>query len=218
MAFLILLVMLFPNPGCCQPFILLLWGSIASSCTTAPVFSAELFSVQLPSSFYWCMGLFLPRYRTLHFPVWNFCSISIFAEGELGPVVQVINEEVKECWSSLYPWAAALMPGFQLGNALPIPAPGTFPFIQACSLPPRPAWPLLHPPVCVWGCCRTWCCFSYQVIFSKKAVRSVRHYFPFINPCWLIQITFLVPIMFGNGSYENLLPDLSGVVMTLVSL
>lgn len=148
-AFLILLVMLFPNPGCCQPFILLLWGSIASSCTTAPVFSAELFSVQLPSSFYWCMSLFLPRYRTLHFPVWNFCSISIFAEGELGPVVQVINEEVKECWSSLYPWAAALMPGFQLGNALPIPAPGTLPFIQACSLPPRPAWPLLHPPVCV---------------------------------------------------------------------
>lgn len=85
-------------------------------------------------------GFITPQYRTLHFLLWNFCSISIFAEGELGPVVQVTNGEVKQCWSSLYPWAAALLLGFQLGSALLIQAPGTFPF-----LPPSPAWPLLHP-------------------------------------------------------------------------
>lgn len=42
-----LLEMLFPNPGCWRRFyLLLLRGAIASLCTTAPVPSAELFSVQ----------------------------------------------------------------------------------------------------------------------------------------------------------------------------
>lgn len=64
--------------------------------------------------------------------------------------VQVINGEVKQHWSSLYPWATAPMPTFWLDSALPIPVPGILPFIQACSLLPSPAWPVLH--TLVWGC------------------------------------------------------------------
>lgn len=47
----------------------------------------KLFSVQQPPSLYRCVRLFFPRCRTLHFPLWNFCLISVFAESELGLIV-----------------------------------------------------------------------------------------------------------------------------------
>lgn len=52
-------------------------GHVAVLCSTwcpwgSPrAFSAKLLSNQLASSTHWCMGLFVSRCRTLHFPLWS---------------------------------------------------------------------------------------------------------------------------------------------------
>ncbi|KAK4826741.1 hypothetical protein QYF61_010994 [Mycteria americana] len=88
------------------------------SIRTPRSFSAKLLCCQSALSMYQCMGLFLPRQRTLHFPLLNFmnwqpispacpgpsgwqhdslfCVISKLAEGTLCSIIQITNEDVKQ--------------------------------------------------------------------------------------------------------------------------
>lgn len=182
--------MLFPNPGCWQPFyLLLLWGSIAGSCTTAPVSSAELFSVQLPPALTGSWVYSSPRTELCTSP----CGIFVPSAHLLRVSwVQVMNGELKQCWSSLYP---GLQPQCLVltGLCTSDPSPGTLIYIQACS------YPLLLPGPCFTPCVRMW----WDMVLSqlprnllKDSCGSVRHCFLFramltnTNHC-------LVHIMFG---------------------
>lgn len=42
---------------------------------TCKAFPAKLLSSQSSPSMYWCLGLFLPSCRALHFPLFNFMSL-----------------------------------------------------------------------------------------------------------------------------------------------
>jgi len=51
------------------------WLTVNFSSTRTPrSLSTELLSSRSAPSLYWCMGLFLPRCRTLHLPLFNFIS------------------------------------------------------------------------------------------------------------------------------------------------
>lgn len=173
-------------------------GSIASLCSTWLVFPAVLLCLQLPPRLYWCTNLFLPRWRTLHFPFWNLRFISVFAESEVGASAQVINEEVEQYWQvCTLRYSTSVWPLTGLCNCW------SQPFAPRGSA----RFPIHPTPLClacasswgVWGCyrrqCQRWSAstadFPNTKSFVVESCWVVRHDFPFVKPCWLIQITFL---------------------------
>lgn len=82
-------------------------------------FSAALLSSRPAPSLYWCLGLLLPTYSTLHFPLLNIIK---FLSAQL-------SNQSRSCWLAVQPLDAfSKFPQFLITNKL---AEGTFyPFIQ----------------------------------------------------------------------------------------
>lgn len=193
-------------------FVVSVRGSIASSCTTAPGSSAELFSAQLPPSLYCACVDSSPRTGLGTSPCGIFVSSACLLRVSC---VQVLNGEVKQHWSGLSPWATALMPGSQLDV-----------HFWSQSRESCPSSRLAVFPLVLLGPCFIPLCEGVVGQGVVPATESPSHRkvsgwsdsFPLYKSMLTNTKHFLVHIMFGNGSYETLLPDLPGAEMTLVSL
>ena len=113
---------------------------ILVSTMTPMDFSAKLLSRRSASSIYWCLGLFLPRCRTLHFallaelhevPVSSFLQpVKVPLDQPLlvqhclqtclsfCPIIQVTNTDIKQEWSQYCVLGCTTSYGLQLDSVL----------------------------------------------------------------------------------------------------
>lgn len=197
-------------------------GSCSAVSTKIPVFfSNKLLSSWVAPACPGAWGYFPPRCRILHFSVelhevpvipflqpaalngsttlwpishsFQLCVICKLADGKIFPILQIVNEDLKQGWSSSDPWDTPTglcttddhlrgLAVSQFSNHLTVCSPSSSMMILRDTAPYwNPGIPYLL-------------FFPYllsQLFHHRRLSSKGKHDFPLLNPYWLLLMTFL---------------------------